>query len=150
VLVHSTAENTLLEGNHAVGPEDDGIEVDSSATTLIGNYAVHNFDLGIEAVVGVTDGDGNTASGKGNPAQWHELRLCVAAPPASRVGGALSRLAKALLLRRQGNSRSDDHRKRACAVCVTPPRFRFSHNPGVSGDSSFASAQDDRGSRHRC
>jgi parallel beta-helix repeat protein len=69
VFVLATAQDTLLEGNHAVGSEDDGIDVDSSATTLIGNHAVHNGDLGIEALVGVTDGGGNKASGNGNPAQ---------------------------------------------------------------------------------
>jgi large repetitive protein len=69
VFVQTTAEDTLLEGNHAVRSDDDGIDVDSAATTLIGNHAVHNGDLGIEAVIGVTDGGGNTASGNGNPAQ---------------------------------------------------------------------------------
>jgi parallel beta-helix repeat protein len=69
VFVLATAENTLLEGNHAVGSEDDGIDVDSTATTLSGNHAVHNGDLGIEAVAGVTDGGGNKASGNGNPEQ---------------------------------------------------------------------------------
>jgi hypothetical protein len=52
-----------------VGADDDGIDVDSSATTLIGNHAVHNGDLGIEAVPGVTDGGGNHAAANGNPAQ---------------------------------------------------------------------------------
>jgi hypothetical protein len=52
-----------------VRSDDDGIDVDSAATTLIGNHAVRNGDLGIEAVVGVTDGGGNKASGNGNPAQ---------------------------------------------------------------------------------
>jgi parallel beta-helix repeat protein len=69
VFVLSTAQDTLLAGNHAVGSGDDGIDVDSSATTLIGNHAVQNGDLGIEAVVGVTDGGGNKAHGNGNPAQ---------------------------------------------------------------------------------
>ena len=69
VSVLDVAENTLLEGNHASGSEDDGIDVDSPATTLIANHAVHNLDLGIEAVAGVTDGGGNKASGNGTPAQ---------------------------------------------------------------------------------
>jgi parallel beta-helix repeat protein len=69
VFVQTTARGTRIEGNHAVGADDDGIDVDSSATTLIGNHAVHNGDLGIEAVPGVTDGGGNHAAANGNPAQ---------------------------------------------------------------------------------
>lgn len=69
VFVLETAEHTLLERNLAVGSEDDGIDVDSPATTLIGNLALHNGDLGIEAVLGATDGGGNKARGNGNPAQ---------------------------------------------------------------------------------
>jgi parallel beta-helix repeat protein len=69
VFVQTTARGTRIEGNHAVGAEDDGIDVDSPATTLIGNHAVHNGDLGIEAVPGVTDGGGNHAAANGNPAQ---------------------------------------------------------------------------------
>jgi parallel beta-helix repeat protein len=61
--------NTLLERNIAIGAGDDGIDVDSAATTLTRNIAVHNGDLGIEAVPGVTDGGGNHAAGNGNPAQ---------------------------------------------------------------------------------
>ena len=61
--------NTLLERNLAIGAGDDGIDVDSAATTLTRNIAVHNGDLGIEAVPGVTDGGGNHAAGNGNPAQ---------------------------------------------------------------------------------
>jgi parallel beta-helix repeat protein len=61
--------NTLLERNLAIGAGDDGIDVDSAATTLTRNIAVHNGDLGIEAVPGVIDGGGNHAAGNGNPAQ---------------------------------------------------------------------------------
>ena len=68
-LVQSTASHTLLEGNHAVRSEDDGIDVNSRTTTLTGNHAVHNGDFGIEAVPGVIDGGGNKARGNGNPAQ---------------------------------------------------------------------------------
>jgi parallel beta-helix repeat protein len=68
-LVQSTASDTLLEGNHAVRSEDDGIDVNSRTTTITGNHAVHNGDFGIEAVVGVIDGGGNKARGNGNPAQ---------------------------------------------------------------------------------
>jgi parallel beta-helix repeat protein len=69
VFVQTTALGTLLEGNHALGSDDDGIDVDSPDTTLVGNHAVHNGDLGIEAVFGVTDGGRNKAHGNGNPAQ---------------------------------------------------------------------------------
>jgi parallel beta-helix repeat protein len=69
VFVQNTAVGTLIEGNHALGSDDDGIDIDSPDTTLVGNHAVHNGDLGIEAVVGVTDGGRNKAHGNGNPAQ---------------------------------------------------------------------------------
>jgi parallel beta-helix repeat protein len=69
VFVQTTAVGTLLEGNHALGSVDDGIDVDSPDTTLVGNHAVHNGDLGIEAVFGVTDGGRNKAHGNGNFAQ---------------------------------------------------------------------------------
>ena len=61
--------DTLLEANVVIGAEDDGIDVDSPATTLTRNLAAHNGDLGIEAVAGVVDGSGNRAAGNGNPAQ---------------------------------------------------------------------------------
>jgi parallel beta-helix repeat protein len=61
--------DTLLEGNHVSGASDDGIDVDSSTTTLTRNHATRNGDLGIEAVPGVVDGGGNHAAGNGNPAQ---------------------------------------------------------------------------------
>jgi hypothetical protein len=69
VIVESTAVDTLLERNIAIGAGDDGIDVDNAATTLTQNVAVHNGDLGVEAVPGVTDGGGNQASGNGNTAQ---------------------------------------------------------------------------------
>jgi parallel beta-helix repeat protein len=69
VFVQTTARGTRIEGNHAVGADDDGIDVDSPATTLTRNVAVHNGDLGIEAVPGVIDGGGNHAAANGNPAQ---------------------------------------------------------------------------------
>ena len=69
VLVQTTALGTVLEGNHALGSDDDGIDVDSPVTTLIGNHAVHNGDLGIEAVVGVIDGGRNKAHSNGNSLQ---------------------------------------------------------------------------------
>ena len=69
LLVESTASDTLLDRNIALGAGDDGIDVDSRATTLTRNLALHNGDLGIEAVAGVTDGGGNHAAGNGNAAQ---------------------------------------------------------------------------------
>jgi large repetitive protein len=69
VLVESTAVDTLLEGNVAIGAGDDGIAVENVSTTLTRNLAVRNDDLGIEAVPGVTDGGGNKANANGNPAQ---------------------------------------------------------------------------------
>ena len=69
ILVESTATDSLLEGNIAIGSRDDGIDVDSPSTTLTRNLGLHNGDLGIEAVAGVTDGGGNKARGNGNPAQ---------------------------------------------------------------------------------
>jgi len=69
LLVEATASDTVLEHNIAVGAGDDGIDVDSAATTVTGNLAVHNGDLGIEAVPGVIDGGGNRARANGNPAQ---------------------------------------------------------------------------------
>ena len=48
---------------------DDGIEVGDAVATLTRNTANNNADYGIEAVLGVTDGGGNRASGNGNAAQ---------------------------------------------------------------------------------
>jgi hypothetical protein len=61
--------DTLILRNTATGAGDDGIDVDSVATTLTRNGAFRNHDLGIEAVPGVTDGGGNKAAGNGNPLQ---------------------------------------------------------------------------------
>jgi parallel beta-helix repeat protein len=69
VLVESTADDTLLVRNMAIGAGDDGIDVESPRTTLTRNSAYRNQDLGIEAVPGVRDGGGNRAGGNGNPAQ---------------------------------------------------------------------------------
>jgi Right handed beta helix region len=69
LLVESTAADTLLERNIAIGAGDDGIDVDNAATTVTRNLAFRNGDLGIEAVAGVIDGGGNHAAANGNPAQ---------------------------------------------------------------------------------
>jgi hypothetical protein len=73
VLVESTVTDTLLERNIAIGAGDDGIDVDTAATTLTRNLSLQNGDLGIEAVPGVIDGGGNKAHGNGNPAQCLNL-----------------------------------------------------------------------------
>jgi large repetitive protein len=68
-LEQGPVTNTILDSNVAIGAGDDGIDVNSAATTLTRNLALRNGDLGIEAVAGVTDGGGNRAAGNGNPAQ---------------------------------------------------------------------------------
>ena len=73
VLVESTVTDTLLRRNVAIGAGDDGIDVDSTTTSLRRNTANGNDDLGIEAVAGVTDLGGNTASGNGNPLQCQNV-----------------------------------------------------------------------------
>ena len=60
--------DTLVEDNIAIGVADDGIDVDSAATTLTGIPRCANRDRGVEAVAGVTDGGRNKARGNGNPA----------------------------------------------------------------------------------
>jgi hypothetical protein len=47
--------------------------VRSPVTTVAQSVVNDNADLGIEAVAGVTDGDGNWASGNGNSAQCQAL-----------------------------------------------------------------------------
>jgi parallel beta-helix repeat protein len=75
ILVELGQTGTVLEENRSSRNTDDGIDVDSAATTLTGNTADLNFDLGIEAVPGVTDGGGNKARGNGNPLQCTHV-LC--------------------------------------------------------------------------
>ena len=69
ILVAAAANRTQVADNTANGSRDDGIDIDSAATTLRGNTANDNGDLGIEAVPGVRDAGGNRASGNGNPLQ---------------------------------------------------------------------------------
>jgi parallel beta-helix repeat protein len=69
ILIDEAALGSLVERNVVLGAGDDGIDVESPATTLTRNVSVGNGDLGIEAVPGVTDGGGNKAHGNGNPAQ---------------------------------------------------------------------------------
>jgi parallel beta-helix repeat protein len=69
IAVAAAADGTRLLLNLATGAGDDGIDVDSAATTLWANLAPANHDLGIEAVPGVTDRGRNRAARNGNPAQ---------------------------------------------------------------------------------
>jgi parallel beta-helix repeat protein len=70
ILVDAASSGTLLVRNRAHrNANDDGIEVANPVATVTRNTANNNVDYGIEAVVGVTDGGGNTASGNGNAAQ---------------------------------------------------------------------------------
>jgi nitrous oxidase accessory protein NosD len=69
IFVGAVAPDSLLEDNRSTGNGDDGIDVEAPSSTLTGNVATDNRDLGIEAVLGVTDGGGNSASGNGNPLQ---------------------------------------------------------------------------------
>jgi parallel beta-helix repeat protein len=74
IRVEAAASGTLLRANVATRNRDDGIDVNSPATTVTANVANDNEDLGIEAVPGVTDGGGNRARGNGNPAQCVGVR----------------------------------------------------------------------------
>ena len=69
VHIDDKARRTLVEGNHAFGAKDDGLDVNNSTTTLTHNEARRNADLGIEAVFGVIDGGGNIARNNGDPRQ---------------------------------------------------------------------------------
>ena len=69
ILVDAGNTGTVLEDNRSNANGDDGIDVESPATSLTGNTADRNHDLGIEAVPGTADGGGNKASGNGNPLQ---------------------------------------------------------------------------------
>jgi parallel beta-helix repeat protein len=70
IFVPAGSHNTLIVDNRAkFNGGDDGIDVNSSATTITRNTANKNGDLGIEAVPGVTDGGGNMASNNGDPRQ---------------------------------------------------------------------------------
>jgi Right handed beta helix region len=68
-LVTEDKDHTLLRNNVAVRAGDDGFAIRSQTTTLIDNRAVRNAELGINAVLGVTDGGGNRASGNGDARQ---------------------------------------------------------------------------------
>jgi hypothetical protein len=69
ILIDETATDSVVKRNRVVAAGDDGIDVESPATTLARNHANRNHDLGIEAVRGVIDGGGNTAHRNGNPSQ---------------------------------------------------------------------------------
>jgi hypothetical protein len=74
IRVEPVAAGTVLRANVSSRNGDDGIDVESPATTVTANVANDNQDLGIEAVAGVTDGGGNRASGDGDPAQCVGVR----------------------------------------------------------------------------
>ena len=69
IVVVRKDRHSVLMGNVVTRSGDDGIDVDSSTTTLTRNRARRNGNLGMEAVFGVVDGGGNLASGNGNPLQ---------------------------------------------------------------------------------
>jgi hypothetical protein len=60
--------DTPVGDNIAIGAADDGIDIDSAATTLSRIPLCANCDRGVEAVAGVTDGGRNKARSDGNPA----------------------------------------------------------------------------------
>jgi large repetitive protein len=68
-LVKRKDNNSLLKGNTARGAGDDGFDIGSHTAKLSKNVALRNGDLGIAAVLGVSDGGGNRASGNGDPRQ---------------------------------------------------------------------------------
>jgi Right handed beta helix region len=74
MFVAAEATDTTLAENFVSGFTDDGIDVESPTTVLRFNVANDNGDLGIEAVPGVR-GQGNLASGNGNPLQCLNI-LC--------------------------------------------------------------------------
>ena len=51
----------------AIGVADDGIDVDSAATTLTGIPRCANCDRGVEAVAGVTDAAATGAAAAATP-----------------------------------------------------------------------------------
>ena len=69
IVVVQKDRHSVLLGNVVTRSGDDGIDVDSSTTTLTANRARRNGDLGIEAVFGVIDGGGNLARHNGDPLQ---------------------------------------------------------------------------------
>jgi parallel beta-helix repeat protein len=73
-VVFRKDDHSLLRRNVAVAAGDDGFDVRSRTAKLTGNRAARNADLGIEAVRGVVDGDGNRASGNGDPRQCVNVR----------------------------------------------------------------------------
>jgi parallel beta-helix repeat protein len=79
IRVEAFTSGTVLRDNVVQDNADDGIDVRAPRATLIGNRATGNGDFRIDAVVGVTDGGGNTASGNGNPQQCRNV-ACAPAP----------------------------------------------------------------------
>jgi parallel beta-helix repeat protein len=69
IFVPAGSRHTRIVGNLVEFNGDDGIDVNSVASTITRNTANTNGDLGIEAVSGVTDGGGNSANNNGDPRQ---------------------------------------------------------------------------------
>ena len=75
IFISAATADVLVSRNDASRSRtDDGIDVESPATTITRNRAYRNRDLGIEAVAGVTDGGGNKARGNGNRLQCTGVR----------------------------------------------------------------------------
>ena len=68
ILVVQSASGTRVVENVSVAAGEDGIDVEDPTAHVARNTANDNGDLGIEAVPGVR-GNGNRATGNGNPAQ---------------------------------------------------------------------------------
>jgi large repetitive protein len=74
IRVDPAADNATVTGNIVRAAGDDGIDLQSPATTVTANLAVNNTDHGIEAVAGVRDGGANYAFGNGADAQCVGVR----------------------------------------------------------------------------
>jgi hypothetical protein len=67
ITIAARSKNTLVVGNTLRRNGHHGIDARSPSTTLTRNITWNNRRLGIKAVLGVTDGGGNTATGNGDP-----------------------------------------------------------------------------------
>lgn len=74
ILIDGDQRQNFVRRNRTNANTDDGIDIESPATTVANNTANRNGDLGIEAVRGVTDGGGNEAEGNGDPRQCLNVR----------------------------------------------------------------------------
>ena len=74
ILVDAGQVGTVIERNVARRNSDDGIDIESSSTTMLRNRLIRNSDLGIEAVPGVIDGGNNKAIHNGNPVECQNVQ----------------------------------------------------------------------------